>query len=130
MRTEVGAARTTELFLEKVKDDDDIRYRVFVHHRDISIREEVLRVHVVISFHGDSEGRERKKKTHHEGLRDVRRGGSIGLVLVRVVDLERVDDGREPIDELVEVHAGRVFARGRRPVVLGEPEKVVEFRVD
>ena len=68
--------------------------------------------------------------THHEGLRDVRRGGSIGLVLVRVADLERVDDGREPVDELVEVHARRVFARGRRPVVLGEPEKVVELGVD
>ena len=43
VRTEVGAARTTELFLEKVKVDDDVRDRVFVHHRDISIREEVLR---------------------------------------------------------------------------------------
>lgn len=73
---------------------------------------------------------EEKRKTHHEGLRDVRRGGAIGLVLVRVADLERVDDGREPVDELVEVHARRVFARGRRPVVLGEPEKVVELGVD
>src|SRR5712691_11756709 len=67
VRTEVGAARTTELFLEKVKVDDDIRYRVFVHHRDISIREQVLRVHVVIiPFpRGTSEGKpkEKEKKT-------------------------------------------------------------------
>ena len=143
VRTEVGATRTTELFLEKVKVDDDICYRVFVHHRDISIREEVLRVHVVIPFsHGDSGGgggkpkqktktkQNKKTVTDHDGLRDVRRGGSICFVLVRVVDLERVHDGREPVDELVEVHARRVFARGRRPVVLGEPEKVVELGVD
>ena len=79
---------------------------------------------------GGKKEKEKKRKTHHEGLRDVRRGGAIGLVLVRVVDLERVDDGCEPVDELVEVHARRVFARGRRPVVLGEPEKVVELGVD
>ena len=98
-----------------------------------SVRKFCARVHVVISFYGDKEGgspRGAERKTHHEGLRDIRRGGSIGLVLVRVADLERVDDGREPVDELVEVHARRVFARGRRPVVLGEPEKVVELGVD
>jgi hypothetical protein len=44
--------------------------------------------------------------------------------------LERVDDGGEPVDELVEVHARRVLACRRSPVVLGEPEKVVELRVD
>ena len=90
-----------------------------------------MRVHVVISFYEDEGGKKGGGGwTHHEGLRDVRRGGSIGLVLVRVADLERVDDGREPVDELVEVHARRIFARGRRPVVLGEPEKVVELGVD
>lgn len=61
---------------------------------------------------------------------DVRRRGAIRLVLVRVVDLERIDDGSEPVDELVEVHARGVLARGGRPVVFGEPEKVVELRVD
>jgi len=65
--------------------------------------------------------------THHEGLRDVRRRGAIRLVLVRSADLERVDDGREPVDELVEVHARRALARLRRPVVLGQAEKVLEL---
>jgi hypothetical protein len=63
-------------------------------------------------------------------LCDIGRCASIGFVLVKVADLERVDDGGEPVDELVEVHARRVLARRGRPVVLGEPEKVVEFRVD
>jgi hypothetical protein len=69
-------------------------------------------------------------ETYYERLSDVRRRGAICLVFVRVTDLERVDDGREPVDELVEVHARRVLARGGRPVVLGEAEKVVELRVD
>ncbi len=54
----------------------------------------------------------------------------IGLILVRFADLQRVDDRREPIDELVEVHAWCVLARGGRPVVLRQTEKVVEFGID
>ena len=56
--------------------------------------------------------------TNHEALCDIRRCCAIRLVFVRLADLERVDDGREPIDELVEVHARCVLARGGRPVVL------------
>lgn len=65
--------------------------------------------------------------THHETLSDVCRRGVVRLVLVQVAYLQRVDDGREPVDELVEVHARCVFARGRRPDVLGETEEVVEL---
>ena len=54
----------------------------------------------------------------------------VRLVLVSVAYLQRVDDGREPVDELVEVHAWCVLARGRRPDVLGEAEEVVELQVD
>ena len=59
-----------------------------------------------------------EKLTDHEALCDIRRRCAIRLVLVRLADLERVDDRREPIDELVEVHARCVLARGGRPVVL------------
>lgn len=41
-RDEVGAAHVAELFLEEVDVDEDVRYRVFVHHRDVTVREEVL----------------------------------------------------------------------------------------
>jgi hypothetical protein len=68
--------------------------------------------------------------THHEALGDIRRCAAICFVLVRVADLERVDDGGEPVDQLVEVHAWCGLARRGCPVVLGEPEKVVELRVD
>ena len=77
-----------------------------------------------VEIQGVKEGR------YHEALRDIRRCCTICLVLVRVTDLERVDDSREPIDELVEVHARSVLARGGRPVVLGEPEEVVELGID
>ena len=63
-------------------------------------------------------------------MRDIRRCCTIRLVFVRVADLQRVDDGREPIDELVEVHARCVLARSGRPVVLGEPEEVVQLGID
>ena len=69
-------------------------------------------------------------QTHHEALSDVRCCGLVRLVLVRVVDLERVDNSREPVYELVEVHARCVFARRGRPDVLGETEEVVELEVD
>ena len=61
---------------------------------------------------------ENSEKTDHEALCDIRRCCAIRLVLVRLADLQRVDDSREPIDELVEVHARGVLARGGRPVVL------------
>ena len=60
----------------------------------------------------------KSKETDHEGLCDKRRCCAIRLVLVRLADLQRVDDRREPVDELVEVHARRVLARGGRPVIL------------
>ena len=69
----------------------------------------------------------RRENAHDEALRDVRRCAVVRVVLVRVVDLQRVDDGREPVDKLVEVHARRVLARGGRPDVLGEAEEVVEL---
>ena len=69
-------------------------------------------------------------QTHHEALSDVRCCGLVRLMLVRVVDLEGVDNSREPVYELVEVHARCIFARRRRPDVLGETEEVVELEVD
>ena len=69
-------------------------------------------------------------QTHHEALSDVRCCGLVRLVLVRVVDLERVDNSREPVYELVEVHARCVLARRGRPDVLGETEEIVELEVD
>ena len=71
-----------------------------------------------------------KERTYHEASSDIRRCCAIHLVLVRLADLQRVDDGREPVDELVEVHARCGLARGGRPVVLGESEEVVELGVD
>lgn len=76
------------------------------------------------------ESRGLKGLTHHEALCDIRRCCAIRLVFVRLADLQRVDDRREPIDELVEVHARCVLARGGRPVVLRETEEVVEFGID
>ena len=64
---------------------------------------------------------------HNETLGDVGRCAVVRVVLVNVADLERVDDGGEPVDELVEVHARCVLARRGRPDVLGEAEKVVEL---
>ena len=61
---------------------------------------------------------------------DIRRRCAIRLVLVRLADLQRVDDGREPVDKLVEVHARCGLARRGRPVVLGETEEVVQLGVD
>jgi hypothetical protein len=58
------------------------------------------------------------EETNHEALCDIRCCCAIRLVFVRLADLQRVDDRREPIDELVEVHARCVLARGGRPVVL------------
>ena len=72
----------------------------------------------------------RKGRTYHEALGDICCCCAIRLVLVRLADLQRVDDGREPVDELVEVHARCGLTRGGRPVVLGESEEVVELGVN
>jgi hypothetical protein len=129
--------RTAELFFEKVEVDDDVRYSVFVYLLDGSICEEVLypsRQSLSVFTRSHSvRGREirgAKSGTYHEALCDIRRCCAIRLVLVRLADLQRVDDGREPVDELVEVHARCGLARRGRPVVLGETEEVVQLGVD
>ena len=130
-RDEVRAASAFELLFEEIDIYENIRHRVFIHHRCISIRERILfenqTKHIVSSRWGWGGT---QTQTHHEALSDVRCCGLVRLVLVRVVDLERVDDGREPVYELVEVHARCVFARRRRPDVLGETEEIVELEVD
>ena len=121
------------MFFEKVEVDDDVRYSVFVYLLDGSICEEVLypsRQSLLGLFPWGREIRGAKSGTYHEALCDIRRCCAIRLVLVRLADLQRVDDGREPVDELVEVHARCGLARRGRPVVLGETEEVVQLGVD
>ena len=75
----------------------------------------------------DKRGREAARDTHEEAARDVADRAAVRLLLVRVRERERVDDSREPVYELVEVHARRVLARRGRPVVLGQAEEIVEL---
>lgn len=119
-RDEVGASRPAKLFFKEVEVDKDVRYCVFVYLLDGSIGEKVLYPcpSVLVSLSLPWWGRNGEERTYHETLRDIRRCCAIRLVLVRLADLQRVDDGREPIDELVEVHARCVLTRGGRPVVL------------
>ena len=127
-RDDVRAASALKLLFEEIDIYEDIRHCVFVHHCCISIREEILIANKKNSEH--SVRGTQKRKTHHEALSDVGCCGVIRLVFVRIVNLERVDDGREPVDELVEIHARCVLARRGRPDVLGETEEVVELEVD
>ena len=71
-----------------------------------------------------------RSRTHHQAVREVVHGALVCVVLVRVLDDERIDDGREPVDEPVEVHARPRLARTWCPVVLGQSEEVVQLRHD
>ena len=130
-RAEIGATSVAELFFEEIEVDEDVRYCVFVYLLDGSIREELLQYSEypcrqsatlfpigALEIPGFQGSRWTGLETNHEALCDVRRCSVIRLVLVRLADLQRVDDRREPIDELVEVHARCVLARRGRPVVL------------
>jgi hypothetical protein len=117
-RAEIGATRIAELFFEEIEVDEDVRYCVLVYLLDGSIREEVLQYRILIHVVSNLQSSKGGTWTNHEALCDVRRCCAIRLVLVQLADLQRVDDRREPIDELVEVHARSVLAHCGRPVVL------------
>lgn len=65
--------------------------------------------------------------TYHYTSRDVIKRTFISLVLVYLLDVQGVHDCRQPIDELIKVHARGTLARRRGPLVLGQLKELVEF---
>ena len=117
-------AHALERVLEKIDIDEHVRDRVLVHHRDIPPGEKILwgececQSSKPLDWTGLDWDSLRERHTHDEAVCDVRHGALVRLVLVCVLDDEGVDDGGEPVDELVQVHARGVLARLGRPVVL------------
>lgn len=68
--------------------------------------------------------------TYHEAILQVFHSVTIRLILVFLLDDEGVHDGREPVDELVQVHARSTFPGRRRPIIFRQPEEVVKFGRD
>lgn len=80
--------------------------------------------------------------THHPTLRDIRHSALIHVVLVPLLDsdpdvplptrdqdrrVRRVHNGRQDIEQLIEIQARQILACLGRSVILGQVEEIVEF---